>query len=528
VRYLTTFDTNNLHSITTDILVIGSGVAGLRAAIEGAKYGKVIVITKGKLRDCNTQIAQGGIAVVLTQDDTFENHLQNTLKVGEGLCEKSVVKILVEEGPQRVLELIDWGAHFDKKDGKLLFTQEGGHSTRRIIHAQGDATGAEVEEALITKLHQEENISILEDTFTIDLLSQDNTCYGAIVQSKDKERYLIFSHQTILATGGVCQIYRETTNSIIATGDGMALAYRAGASLMDMEFIQFHPTTLYIAGASRALISEAVRGEGGILKNKFGERFMEKYHPDLELAPRDIVSRSILTELKQTNDTHVYLDVTHLSEELLNSRFPNIMRICLSFGIDIKKDLIPVRPTAHYTLGGIETDVYGHTSVERLYACGETACVGIHGANRLASNSLLEGLVFGSRAGNFAGSSKKKIKLWPHFSQTGKNHYLEELDIADVKNSLKSLMWRNVGVEREKDLLLEAEREIDFWISYVTRKEFSTQEGFELQNMLTIASLIQRAALMREESRGVHFRKDFPKKDDARFKKHLKFSLQVV
>lgn len=550
MNYLVTFDTNNLDSLKTDILVIGTGVAGLRAAIESARYGKVLIVTKDKLRECNTELAQGGIAAVLTRNDTYESHLKNTLEVGDGLCNEEAVKILVEEGPLRIQELIDWGANFDKKDGNLLFTQEGGHSTRRIIHAKGDATGSEVEQTLISKAQLQENITILEDTFTIDLLCKDNICYGAIVQSKDTKRYVIYARQTIVATGGVGQIYRETTNSIVATGDGMAFAYRAGATLTDMEFIQFHPTTLYIAGASRALISEAVRGEGGILKNKYGMRFMVKYHPSLELAPRDVVSRSIITELKETNDAHVYLDVTHLDNEFLESRFPNIIRICLSFGINIKKDLIPVRPTAHYTIGGIKTDLSTQTNIEGLYACGECACLGIHGANRLPSNSLLECLVFGYRAGYAAGNSRKKIKSIPNISHTLEDKYMEEsklisdflirnqqsaisnhnatlkfpdIDIDDVRNSLKSLMWYNVGIEREKDKLVDAQKEIDFWSSYVMRKEFSIQKGFELQNMLTIAKLIQKAALMRKESRGVHFRKDFTEKNDANFKMHIEF-----
>lgn len=526
MRYLVTFDTDNLKRLNTDILVIGSGVAGLIAGIESAKYGKVLIITKDKLRECNTELAQGGIAAVLTKDDSYDNHLQNTLEVGNGLCNEEAVKILVKEGPLRVQELIDWGAKFDKKNGKLAVTQEGGHSIRRIIHAKGDATGAEVEHTLISKAYQQKNISILEDTFTIDLLCDENICYGAIVQSKNNERYIIFANQTIIATGGIGQIYRETTNSIIATGDGLAFAYRAKATLMDMEFIQFHPTTLYIAGASRALISETVRGEGGILKNKYGERFMAKYHPALELAPRDVVSRSILAELKQTNDTHVYLDMTHLDDELLQTRFPNIMRICKTFGIDIKRDLIPVRPTAHYTLGGIKTDLFTRTNIEGLYACGECACLGIHGANRLPSNSLLECLVFGYRAGYEAGNSINKIKSFPHISNTFKEKSIkEELDIEDVRNSLKSLMWRDVGIERERNKLLDAEKEINFWSSYVMNKEFSSQIGFELQNMLMIAQLIQKSALMREESRGVHYRSDFPQKDDANFKRHIEFNL---
>ncbi|MEW6607192.1 MAG: L-aspartate oxidase [bacterium] len=519
MRYLVSFDTNKLPIIKTDILIIGSGAAGLRAAIEAANEGQVLIITKDKLKQCNTEIAQGGIAAVLTENDTYESHLQNTIEVGDGLCNEEAVRVLVEEGPQQIQNLIDWGANFDRKEGKLLFTQEAGHSTRRIIHARGDATGTELERILLAKVQLKKNISILENTFLIDLLTEDNICYGAIVQSKGKKREIIFANQTILATGGVGQIYRETTNSIIATGDGMAAAYRAGASLMDMEFIQFHPTTLYIAGAARALISEAVRGEGGILKNKYGERFMVKYHPALELAPRDVVSRSVLTELKLTNDTHVYLDVTHLDDEFLQNRFPNIMKTCHSFDIDIKKDLIPVRPTAHYTIGGIKTDLEGKTNIEGLYACGECANPGIHGANRLASNSLLECLVFGYRAG----CSKNKIKSFPHISYIFEGKYLKDLDVEDVRNALKSLMWRDVGIEREKDTLVDAGKEIDFWSSYVLAKEFSTPDGFELQNMLIIGNLIQKSALMREESRGVHYRQDFPTKDDARFKRHIEF-----
>ncbi|MDI6735718.1 MAG: L-aspartate oxidase [bacterium] len=522
---LISFNTNNLQSIQTDILVIGSGVAGLMAAIEAAKYGKVLIITKDNLRECNTEIAQGGIAAVLSTNDSYSAHIQNTLTVGDGLCNEEAVKVLVEEGPSRVRELIEFGANFDKEKGQFLFTQEGGHSTRRIIHAKGDATGTEVEETLIAKAQLQENIRILEHTFTIDLLCEDNVCYGALVQLKDK-RWVIFAQQTIIATGGIGQIYRETTNSITATGDGMAFAYRAGATLMDMEFIQFHPTTLYIAGASRALISEAVRGEGGILKNKYGERFMLKYHPSLELAPRDVVSRSIITELKLTDDSHVYLDMTHLDKKLLENRFPNIMRVCLSFGLDIRKDLIPVRPTAHYTIGGIKTDINGQTTIDRLYACGETACVGVHGANRLASNSLLEGLVFGYRVGHSAGTATNKIESFPNISNTIDDRYIEELNIEDVRNSLKSLMWRDVGIERERDKLLAGQKEIDFWSSYVLRKESTTQAGFELQNLLTIARLILQSALRREESRGVHYRKDFPQKNDVEFKRHIELGIR--
>lgn len=470
-KFLISFDTKNTPYIQTVILIIASGVAGLRAAIEAAKYAKVLIITKDKPRENNTERAQGGIAVVLSEGDSFERHIEDTLRVGSGLCNDKVVTILVEEGPLRIQELIQWGANFDKDDGRLSFTQEAGHSMRRIIHAKGDATG------------------------------------------------------------GIGQIYRETTNSIVATGCGMALAYRAGAQLTDMEFVQFHPTTLYVAGASRTLISETVRGEGAILKNKYGERFMFKYHPEGELAPRDVASRAILREMKQTNDTHVYLDLTHLGSQFLKNRFPNIMETCSSFGIDIKKDLIPVRPTAHYMIGGIKIDTNGSTNIINLYACGETACSGLHGANRLASNSLLEGLVFGCRTGCSAGKSMKdgeKTKAIPEIKSILDYGNSKELGIEDLKASLKNLMSRCAGIERDEKTLLEAEEKIDFWSSYVMKKEFSNSQGWELQNMLLTAKLIQKAALTRKESRGVHYRKDYPKQNDVEWlKAHTELSKEI-
>ncbi|MDI6703864.1 MAG: L-aspartate oxidase [bacterium] len=523
-RYLISFDINNMRKLETDTLVIGSGVAGLRAAIEAVRYGKVLIVTKDRLQEGNTFRAQGGIAVVMSQEDTYEKHIQDTLKVGNGLSNEKAVRILVEEGPERIRELIKWGANFDKKDGKISFTKEGGHSVRRIIHARGDATGEEVEKTLILRIQENDNISILEDTFAIDLVCKNGECFGVIVQLKDKGRMVILAKKTILATGGIGQVYRETTNSSVATGDGMAMAYRAGAELMDMEFVQFHPTTLYIAGASRALISEVVRGEGGLLRNRYGERFMEKYHKMGELAPRDVVSKGILQEMKETEDSHVYLDLTHLDPEFLEARFPNIMSTCASFGIDIKRRLIPVRPTAHYMIGGIKIDIWGKTNIQNLYACGEVACSGLHGANRLGSNSLLEGLVFGYRAGYHAGKEiKDQVVCVPDISNTFEHKYhLEELDIEDVRRSLNSLMWRDVGIERKEEGLLEAGQKIDFWCSYVMNREFPTREGLELQNMLTVAKLVQEAAWKRKESRGVHYRTDYPKKS-AKWRKHISF-----
>jgi len=520
---LITFDSSTIPEIQTDTLIIGMGIAGLSAGIQAAKYGKVLIVAKTSFHESNTEHAQGGVAVVLADEDTMESHVADTLITGCGLCNNKNVKILVEEGPQRIRELIDWGVKFDKNQGKLSFGQEGGHSLKRVIHANGDATGKEILRGLLAKAKANPNITLMRDVFVIDLLVKERVCVGAIIHAPLEALRVILAKNTILATGGTGQIYRETTNSKIATGDGIALAFRAGAVLSDMEFIQFHPTTLYVAGASRFLISEAVRGEGGILRNKNGGRFSFKYHPSGELAPRDIVSRGIWAELKETNSVFVWLDVTHLDFEYLKKRFPNIVGTCLEFGLDIKTKWIPVRPTAHYMVGGVKTDEYGQTNIGGLYACGEVACTGVHGANRMASNSLLEGLVFGYRAGEHAGHTERLSKK-QRFSNDVNDNIHQKINIADVKNSLASLMLRNMGIERDEKGLLEAKKSIDFWMPYVLNKEFSSPAGWELQNMLIVAGLMQRAALTRQESRGVHFRKDYPYQDDERWKKHVDLS----
>ncbi len=522
-------DLASLESVETDCLVLGSGVAGLRAAIAGAAAGAhVTVATKGALSDGATDQAQGGVAAALAPGDTVESHQADTIRVGQGLSDPDAIRVLTREGPALVLELAEWGAHFDLKDGVFETAREGGHSAPRVIHALGDATGHEIERTLIRQVRQLTSAALLERVFAIDLIVARGRCLGALCWSPPGLLRVIWARSTVVATGGAGQIWRETTNPAVATGDGPAMAYRAGASLTDLEFMQFHPTTLYVAGASRMLITEATRGEGGKLRNRSGDAFMARAHPAAELAPRDVVSRAILDEMRRTGETHVFLDLTHLPGPTLARRFPRIRQVCLSFGIDIAKDWIPVRPSAHYFLGGIRTDLAGRSDIEGLYACGEAAAAGIHGANRLASNSLLEGLVFGKRAGTAAareGAARTLLRGGDMTRPPLDPPRGEILDIDDMRNSLKSLMWRCAGLERDEAGLAEAARQIDFWSRYALARAFVVPAGWELQNMLTLSGLVTRAARTRVESRGVHYRTDFPAADDARWRKRLVWSL---
>jgi L-aspartate oxidase len=527
-RYLVEIDTHRQPQILADCLVIGAGVGGLRAAIAAADAGDVLIVTKETRRDSNTFLAQGGIAAVLGEQDTFESHIEDTLATGCGLCDPKIVRLVVEEGPKRVLELLEWGAKFDTVDGRLAFGREGGHSANRIIHAMGDSTGREIAECLLKKALSHPRIRLMENTFAIDVLTADGVCVGAAVAGGAGEILVIRARHTVLASGGCGQLYRETTNPSVATGDGHAIAFRAGCVLRDMEMIQFHPTTLYVAGATRALISEAVRGEGAILVNRQGKRFMPDLHPRAELAPRDVVSRCIIREMEKTDHTHVYLDMTRLADRGIDvrARFPFINQLCASFGIDIAKDRIPVRPSAHYMIGGAVVDVRAATAVRNLWACGEATSSGLHGANRLASNSLLEGLVFGEIAGrNVAAALSEageppvgRIRFTP--AASGRT----ELDVADVRNSLRSLMTRNVGIERTEARLAETEEIVEFWCRYVLDKVFAGADGWELQNMLTVCRLIAHAARLRKETRGVHYRGDFPETDDVRWKRHTELN----
>lgn len=524
-KYLVSFDSKRVKHRYIDTLIIGSGIGGLSAAIQAAAGGSVLIVSKAKINENSTEYAQGGIAACLNPEDSFTNHINDTLDTGQGLCDREVVSGVIREAPQRIGELIQWGANFDKENGELVCTKEGGHSFSRILRARGDSTGKEIEDTLIQEVLNHSNIEVLEYTFAIDLLIESNSCKGILAWRQNEGKLIIDARSVILASGGCGQVYRETTNPEVSTGDGIAMAYRAGAMLQDLEFMQFHPTTLYVAGAERVLISETVRGEGGILRNKYGERFMPKYDSNAELAPRDIVSKSILHEIRKTNYTHVFLDVRHIPKEKLSKRFPKIKELCASFGIDITKQLIPVHPSAHYIIGGVKVDQKGRTNINNLYASGEVACTGLHGANRLGSNSLLEGLIFGYRIGKQIGTgvgmSKTDDLSSSFFQEFSQKHRYRELDLEDVKNSLRSIMWRYIGIEREGKYIAEAVKNITHWSKYIIDNEFSTPLGWEVQNMLTVTRLMCVSALKRRESRGVHYRLDFPGCDDEKWKKHI-------
>ncbi len=538
-RYLIPFRAARLPQQVTDVLVIGGGVAGLRAAIAAADGGAdVLLLTKDTVEQSNTWYAQGGIAAVLQPLDSVEAHIRDTETVGVGLCDDDAVRIVVEEGPKRVLELLQWGANFDKHAGNpydLAFGLEGGHSYARILHAFGDATGKELAQTLIRKVRNKESIRISENSFAIDLITVEESsprCVGVLAMI-DGQISVIWAHQTILASGGAGQLYRESTNPKIATADGHAMAYRAGAVLSDMEMVQFHPTTLYVAGSSRALITEAVRGEGAHLIDRNGRRFMFDYHNDGELAPRDVVSRAIVEQIRKTNFTHVFLDVRHLPTAQFRARFPQLAQLCDEFEIDVSKSPIPIHPATHYMIGGVDADTRGRSSLNGLFAIGEASCSGLHGANRLASNSLLEGLAFGARAGQSAaeaaGLAREQRVPFPHDLEHKESPSMKtELDVTDVKSSLRSVMWRNVGIERDGDRLAETRDIIAFWSRYVMDKAFLPAKlgpdgavaGWELQNMLTVCYLIASAAFTRTESRGAHFRIDFPDREDSRWRVH--------
>ena len=511
-RYLVAFGPKRVPHCFTDVLVLGGGVAGLRAALAIDPRLSVTVVTKDDLLTSSSQWAQGGIAGVVDPEDRFDNHVADTIVAGVGLCHEGVVESVVREAPQRIAELIAWGTKFDERDGALELGREGGHSHHRIVHALGDATGREVMRAIIERVKGQENLSLWPGTFSIDLLTHDGQCRGALVWSRGHGKTLVWARRTILATGGAVQLYRESTNPEGAVGDGMALAWRAGCELRDMEFMQFHPTVLYIAGGSRSLITEAVRGAGAWLVDRDGHRFMPEFDPRAELAPRDVVSRAITMVMARTHHSNVYLDLSHLDPVEVVTRFPGMAQICAKFGLDLARDRIPVRPGAHYMVGGATVDDHGRTTLPGLYAAGEVTSSGLHGANRLASNSLLEGLVYGARAGRFASEEilagpPDDFRV-PPLSNPRVPDTQGPLDVGDIRNSLRSLMWRHVGVERTGSSLAEALETVEGWCRYVLPRQFPDPSGWQLQNMLEVSRLMIRAAIERCETRGVHVRKD--------------------
>jgi L-aspartate oxidase len=496
----------------TDFIVLGSGIAGLRAAVALAPHGRVAVLTKDQVTESNTEYAQGGVAVVLNDDDNIELHYQDTIDAGAGLCNPDAVSVLVEEGPRYITELITHGAQFDRRRGQLAFTREAAHSRPRILHAQGDATGREIVRALVAWSRKFSSIEYLPHACTQSLIVTKGRCVGVTYVEPDTHRIrAIYARAVILATGGAGQLYLHTTNPDVATGDGQAMAYRAGAVMADMEFIQFHPTALVVPNAPRFLLSEAMRGEGGLLLNINGERFMPHYNERAELAPRDIVSRSIHFEMQQTASDHVWLDMRHLDRSFVQERFPKIFNTCQLYNVDIARDLIPVSPAAHYTMGGVETDTFGRTSIAGLYAAGEVACTGVHGANRLASNSLLEGLVFGARAGEVAAAEAPagiQTAAPPDWDFGGEADWrIDDGTRAEVKR----IMWDRVGIVRDESGLKEALAQLE----EIASRPLNTRSW----NFVTLARLVGEAALARRESRGAHYRSDHPT-DEERFKRH--------
>lgn len=506
----------------TDYIVVGAGVAGMRAAIELAAAGRVLVLAKNELTESATQYAQGGVAVALSDEDEISLHLQDTLDAGDGLSNPEAARVLVEEGPARIQELIEWGTEFDRQGTKLTFTREAAHSRSRILHAHGDSTGREIGRALYAKATTLKHISFWEWEFTSDLCVRDGRVAGIRVMNEHGEAREVHARAVLLATGGLGQVYRETTNPGVATGDGVAMAFRAGGEVQDMEFVQFHPTALYVKKAPRFLLSEALRGEGAYLRNAEMHRFMPKYHEMAELAPRDVVARAIAHELEVSRlaDPVVYLDLTHLNSKHVAARFPRIYSTCLEYNIDIGTDLIPVRPAAHYAMGGVRTDLHGRTSLPGLYAAGEAACTGVHGANRLASNSLLEGLVYGARAGatiHEEAPARANPRLEACKPLTGGSPSSDTRGAEEIIRAVRDLAWKNIGIVRTGAGLREAIEQLEKWRACLP--PMNGRRQCEANNIFQTALLIARFALARLESRGAHYRLDYPS-HDARFKKH--------
>ncbi|QOY85792.1 L-aspartate oxidase [Paludibaculum fermentans] len=502
--------------IQTDYLVVGAGVAGLRAAIALAPAGRVLVVAKDSLRESSSEYAQGGIAVALSDDDEVDLHESDTLAAGDGLCNREAVHVLVEEGPAAIQQLMDWGAEFDKEGGRLVFAREGAHSRSRVLHSHGDSTGKEIARTLYHKAASLENVSFRSFSAVVDLLVQDGRVVGAVALDENTGSLIPISAKAVLlATGGLGRVFTDTTNPDVATGDGVAMGWRAGATISDIEFIQFHPTALHIEGAPRFLLSEALRGEGAHLLNAKGERFMRRYHEMAELAPRDVVSRCIVEEMRREKSPHVFLDLSGRGPGFVKNRFPRIYTTCLEYGIDLDKEPAPVHPAAHYSMGGVWTDLDGRTSSPGLWAAGEVACTGVHGANRLASNSLLEGVVFGARAGQSIVDSDSTARL--------RGVRFEPLEIPQTKEAIvRRIATDFCGIIRNGDGLTTALTILGGMPA--SRKRQVSRADIEVANIHTLTQLIARCARAREESRGAHRRSDYPKRVEA-FEKHSRIRI---
>ncbi|MDJ0974300.1 MAG: L-aspartate oxidase [Planctomycetota bacterium] len=538
-RYLLPFDTYALPHHLTDVLVVGTGVAGYSAALAASEAGaRVLVIAKGDPGSSNTGWAQGGIAAVLdgVEDDSASLHADDTCVVGQGLCDRSVVENVVSGAHEGIERLNALGAHFDEPgEGtpdatigtgthatRVARGLEGGHSVPRILHARGDATGAEIRDTLAQAARERDRLDLWGGAYLVDLLTdEEDRCRGALVFVEGELR-AVWAGAVVLGTGGYAQIFRESTNVPGATGDGVAVAYRAGAVLQDMEFVQFHPTTLYLAGVPRLLITEAIRGEGAHVVDDRGQRFLLDVHESAELAPRDVISRAITHHLAQPDVQNVFLDMRHLDATRMAKRFPGVVRSCRDYGLDIASDLVPIRPAAHYSIGGVRTDLTGRTSVPGLFAAGEVTATGLHGANRLASNSLLEGLVMGGRSGRVAGAYAADHAPEPvRLSGKGTGAGRGSIDTDDLRTSLKAVLWREAGIVRSGGQLAGAVGAVNGWEGFALRVGPPSEERFTLVNMLCVARLLTTAALFREESRGTHWRRDFPERDDDRWAVHI-------
>jgi L-aspartate oxidase len=523
-RYLIDFDMMNMDCEYHDVVIIGSGIAGVYTSLKISEVYDINIFTKETIDISNSVLAQGGIAVPLDKEDSPGLHFKDTIYAGAGLCDEDAVWTLVNEAADNIKNIVDLGVVFDREnDMELALSREAAHSKNRIIHA-GDYTGKAVCDRLVAVVKEKDNITIRERCFVIDLLVEDGRCRGIIFFDEDTDSLkACLSNIVICATGGFGQLYANTTNPEVATGDGVALAYRAGAGLMDLEFIQFHPTVLFHPENKSFLISEAVRGEGAVLRNTRGERFMQRYHELKELAPRDVVSRAIFREMQKTGSDHVYLDITFKSREELENRFPNIFATCLHYGIDISEDRVPVAPAEHYCMGGIRTDVFGRTNIKGFYACGEAACNGIHGANRLASNSLLEGLVFGNKIGKEVSEilAAPESREAEYSARYATDRVRKKLDKAGMREEITRMMSEKVGIIRNREGLLQARDRIRKYGEEISGMKNMTIEDFELQNIVLLASLVIESALAREESRGAHYRSDFSESDDINWKRHI-------